>query len=300
MNFDLDQLDNLEHWITERDAIRHRKEDLGKPAPWTDDPVLRYNRFCNVRRMDDKVSRWLLAEWYHPMREASSRVLITAATLARHINWPDTLDKLKRDNCFAKKQWWNPQAVEFSMNLMREHGDKVFTGVYIINGAQKSEAGYGMTKVEQVVQRVDNVWNWVGAWPKGERCTSMATLHAGLMSIHGIGSFMAGQITADLRFTHVLGDATDAMQWAPRGPGSTRGMNRLLGNANLHAGCSGPEWQARMQALWKEMYSRSGVRKVLKGRQCELMDLQNCLCEFDKYMRVYNGEGRARNRYPGN
>jgi hypothetical protein len=28
-------------------------------------------------------------------------------------------------------------------------------------------------------------------------------------------------------------------------------------------------------------------------------DLQNCLCEFDKYERVRLGEGRPRSNYPG-
>lgn len=299
MDFLPNQLEYLSHWIAERDSIRVRKEEKNLPAPWTDDPVLRNNRFCNVRRMDDKVSRWLLANWYEPMREASPRVIITAATLARHINWPDTLQFLMDEGFTGAGHWWQHNLTLSRLNKRRRMGAKVFTGVYIINGAQKSESGYGMTKVEQVVQRVDNVWNWVGEWPKGERTTSMATLHAGLMSIHGIGSFMAGQIVADLRFTHVLADATDAMQWAPRGPGSTRGMNRLLGYLNLHAGCSGAEWQARMQALWATLMKQPGAaRKALK--RCELMDLQNCLCEFDKYMRVRNGEGRARNRYPGN
>lgn len=31
----------------------------------------------------------------------------------------------------------------------------------------------------------------------------------------------------------------------------------------------------------------------------DAQDLQNCLCEFDKYERVRMGQGRPRSRYPG-
>lgn len=286
--FDDAQLDKLEHWIFEREAIRMRKEELHRAKPWTDDIILRHNRFCNVRRMDDKVSRWLLENWYAPIANADARTVITMATLARHINWPDALAELKPGK-------WNATKVRAALDKRWDRGDKVFTGAYIINGA-----GSG-SKIAQVVERVDSVWLWAGGQRvHHSRYTTMATLHGDLMGVHGIGSFMAGQIVADLRYTHVLANATDAMAWAPRGPGSTRGMNRLLGRTPLHLGFKDAQWQLNMQMLWRILREdRKLARGVLRSRRCELMDLQNCLCEFDKYMRILNGEGRARNRYPG-
>jgi hypothetical protein len=38
---------------------------------------------------------------------------------------------------------------------------------------------------------------------------------------------------------------------------------------------------------------------VFNDRHCEAMDLQNCLCEFDKYMRLTNNEGSVRSGYNG-
>ena len=52
------ELDILVYWMIERDRIRTAKE-AGKPKPWTTDPLLRDYRWCNVRRMDDRVSVWL-------------------------------------------------------------------------------------------------------------------------------------------------------------------------------------------------------------------------------------------------
>src|SRR2546423_1636561 len=50
--------EELIDWISERTAI-HTKKEAGHPPPWTDDPVLREWSFCNVRREDDRVTRWI-------------------------------------------------------------------------------------------------------------------------------------------------------------------------------------------------------------------------------------------------
>jgi len=37
----------------------------------------------------------------------------------------------------------------------------------------------------------------------------------------------------------------------------------------------------------------------IKKQGLEAMDIQNCLCEFDKYRRLTLKEGKVRSRYPG-
>jgi hypothetical protein len=193
---------------------------------------------------------------------------------------------------------WNPVRVAEKLHFMRAFGDKVFTGAYIINGG-----GKGRSKIQAVVDRVDQVAQQakdleIAVKAAPERFT-MQAMHTALMRTDGMGSFMAGQIVADLRYTAVLRHATDAFTWAPRGPGSTRGMNRLLGRERLAQSFTDDKWLASINTLWRVVMARRPVSKVFVDRACELMDLQNCLCEFDKYMRVKNSEGRARNKYPG-
>ena len=42
---------------------------------------------------------------------------------------------------------------------------------------------------------------------------------------------------------------------------------------------------------------------MLREQECpveyDMQDLQNCLCEFDKYMRILHGTGRSKRGYPG-
>jgi hypothetical protein len=87
----LSPLERMAYWIEEREAIRLKRE-AGESKPWTQDPILLGYRFCNVRRMDDRVSRWLLENWYQPYLDHPSMLVNVA--LARFINNPPILQEI--------------------------------------------------------------------------------------------------------------------------------------------------------------------------------------------------------------
>jgi hypothetical protein len=267
-------LPGLRYWMTEREQIRTLKE-LGSPKPWTDDNYLRYNRFCNVRRMDDSVSQWLLNRWYDPLGTAPD--LLVAACLARLVNWPDTLAELE--------PVWNAATAQRRLQKRFSTGVKTFSGVYkVITNTEG-------TKIEQIVRHVDAVakaGNIVDP-------LSLRNTWERLKQFQGFGSFLAGQVVADLRHTLCMWPR-DAMSWAPIGPGSRRGMRRLLG---LEA--KGPmtqdEFDRHMAVLMRAPFIAEF--RTYDGNALEAMDVQNCLCELDKYLRLKRGEGSARNLYNG-
>lgn len=55
-------------WIRAREAIRLKKE-AGAPPPWIEDPILATYRFCNVRREDDLVTRWVRSHVRDPYHD---------------------------------------------------------------------------------------------------------------------------------------------------------------------------------------------------------------------------------------
>ena len=88
---DLTRAELFLYWIKERESVR-RKKEVGKSKPWTDDEILQSYRFCNVRRMDDKVSKWLLENWYRPFYDHQN--ILLACSLGRFFNQPSTLERL--------------------------------------------------------------------------------------------------------------------------------------------------------------------------------------------------------------
>jgi alpha-glutamyl/putrescinyl thymine pyrophosphorylase clade 1 len=272
-----EQLDIMCHWIEAREALRCNRES-NAPKPWTDDCLLSTYRWCNVRRMDDRVSKWLLS-WHQTYPDIGFQNRLVAAVAGRLINWPGTLQDLSYPSPYLEPEWTK---VMLARKRCRE---KVFTGAYIINGA------LGGDKILQVTQKVlaplwkarrtidprpqtmQEVWKWFNGKP-------------------GLGSFMAGQAVADLRHIHPELPWTDRLTWAPQGPGSIRGVNRLIGQP-LSASMPYNEWLDVVRAA----YARCAARLPAIYKRLELMDQQNVFCEYDKYVRLTNNEGSVRSRY---
>ena len=107
---------------------------------------------------------------------------------------------------------------------------------------------------------------------------------------------MAAQIIADLKYTRILSMdmVDDWWTWCVLGPGSRRGLNRLLGRSlDLPPESS---WRASFH------YARKTINPSLRtdgNRSLCAQDFQNSLCEWDKYERVLWGQGRSKRKYNG-
>ncbi len=293
------RIEEWAYWITEREAMRKRKEKadlIGKTLPaYSSDPIMAGTRWCNVRRMDDKVSRWLINNWYPNPFEAAEmpyQQLVAAGLAARMINKPETLSHITGGKRFSA---WSYKQFHKRMYEIKAAGEPVFTNAYIINGAS------GGPKIEQVLNAIERCYRTKPFHYLDT--TSMQRTAKNLHSLPGVGSFIAGQVVADLRWVVAEGLWADRMQWAPPGPGSSKGMKYLLGIA------SPAEMAGRGQDMRESQFLRylptlvrlaskhPKVSKVFKDRRLEAHDIQNTLCELSKYVRVKNG-GHAKNTYP--
>lgn len=271
------EIEILCHWIELREEVRLKRK-AGEQPPWSDDALISTYRWCNVRRMDDKVSVWLL-DWHQKHPEVDFQDRVIAAVAGRLINWPFTLNEVPYPVPFKPEVW-------SKLFLKRKaRGEKIFTGAYIVNGA------LGGDKILQVTDKIlTPLWKARSAINTHPR--TMYEVWAYLKGKPGIGSFMAGQAVADLRYIHHELPWEDRHSWAPQGPGSVRGVNRLLGR------------EARRSMPFKEWlpvvvagYAQARARLPTIFERLELMDFQNCLCEYDKYSRLTKNEGQVRATY---
>lgn len=276
----------LLYWIREREKIRLARE-AGKAAPWTDDEILQSYRFCNVRRMDDKVSKWLLDHWYGPHFNHPN--MLYACAFARFINRPESLS-LITDDVFVKFKglfsWsidW--ERVKTILRKHRDNGNTVFNGAYMVRGND------GMDKIECVV---DYYVKPLREMSKLFDPFHMETTWTNICGSYGMGSFMAGQIVADLRWAFANNWADEAKVWAPMGPGSKRGMNRVHGR-DKDAPLSQKEFENELADLTVVL---TDADPDILGR-LEAIDLQNCLCEFDKHERTLFEDRRPKQLYRG-
>jgi hypothetical protein len=275
-----EEMDILCYWIAERESIR-KKQEAGFPPPWTEDLLLRDFRWCNVRRMDDRVSRWLL-NWHRANPDVPVRDRLVSVLAGRLINWPDTLAELPYPAPYDEAAWTD------ALLKRKRQGHKIFTGAYIINGA------LGGDKILQVTQKIlAPLWKNRRDAPNNPQ--TMQSMWTYLNGKPGIGSFMAGQAVADLR--HVCPELpwTDRHTWAPAGPGSLRGINRLLGR-HPDKRIASDDWLDAMHRA----YAQARARLPITFKRLEIMDWQSVCCEFDKYRRLTLREGTVRSRYTRN
>lgn len=286
---------NLEpvlHFVREREAIRHKRL-AGEAAPWTDDPILQRYRFCNVRREHDRVSQWLIRNVLVPPipPETQWRSLdrfLLLATLCRWVNWPPTIELLLEH--FMTINPPDFEVIGHKIDARTASGEKAWTGAYMV----RAKPGYGRGKGHFIA--VDVIKNCLmPALPsirEALQTGSRQATWAAFTQVSNFGSFTSGQIVADLGYTALLRDAPDTFTWAPQGPGSVRGLNRVLGRP-LKSRFKDEEFCIYLQEIRSAIISELGPAYD----SLTLHDVQNVMCEYSKYAKALLGEGRPRATY---
>lgn len=271
-------IDRFLAFIKERKYI-HLRRKVGLDKPWTSDKILQSYRFCNAQRENDTVTKWIAENWRDPNKGDPD--VWFAMVVARLVNWPKTLDKIGYPCPWARGKF---------MDAFRGEGKK-FSSAYRIstNGVMTGcggKQGYLADKV------LSNLWLNI---PSKEAFKSLAHFHSWLMMFNGLGSFLAGQVVCDTKYTDLLCDAPDWWTWSAPGPGSLRGLNRVV-TGEVNGGLTVRHYSIYMMDL-VPVVDKFFREEFSEGIHAQ--DVQNCLCEFDKYERVRLGEGFPRQKYEG-
>ena len=270
-------MDNIERffdYINERHSI-YLKRQKRDPFPWTEDEILQTFSFCNVFRELDTVTIWIRQNWRELYADHPN--LPFAMSMARQINWPDTLEEL------GFPEHWNPERIKAIMQGRMDRGEKVYTGAYMLTGT------LGGTKVEQTI---DKILTPLYENPPPIHHNSLQNTWAEYLPYAGFSGFMAYEVVTDLRHTKHLENAEDIMTWANAGPGAKRGLNRIH-NRELKKTIKPDQLLNEMSELLDISYLY--LKKYVPI--LEMREIEHCLCEFDKYERTRLFEGRPRSKY---
>jgi len=287
-----DNLKEFLHFVDEREKVRLKRLS-GLPAPWTTDPIINKYKFTNIRRRHDRVSRWIKSYLITPAIECGDEYLWFTLLIARLLNWPPTLAALLDAGVIpcGPSNFKAELFVEVLENL-RSTGHKVYGGAYMLYPTRKDPGGVKSRAVAEyiikdVVKRSGavNAAVW-GGIESGEH--SVELIVSELSKCYGVGTFMAGQVAADLTYTEL--NFKDVYSWAPLGPGSQQGLNLLTEQALYHL------WkQDEFNAVLIEL--NSSIRERLGIDDLTLHDVQNCCCEYSKYIKKKPDIGKPKSIY---
>jgi hypothetical protein len=276
-------------FMCEREAIRLKKE-AGEPKPWTTDFIFQQYKFTNVKREDDRTTRWMREHWTDPHMDQSPSLQLFNCALFRYFG------TVEFATAVGWQRGWAPAHIIGTAQAMLADKKKVFTGAYVITNG-------GIAKPKQVVvteeylaplyqqsEELVRVARATNSWEK------VANMMRRLPGFGGSG-FMTKEILQDAINGTVVFPAhgpADRNTYCPAGPGARRGLNRVFGEP--------VDAPMTDRAALDAMLVLFNVRKehlAYYMPELELHDIQFQLCEFDKYLRVQNGEGRPRSTYPG-
>lgn len=299
-------MQQFEHYLIERYCIHIRKDVVGVKAPWTEDEVLQKYRFTNVRREHDRQTRWVIDHITNNSELCYEDKLLNCI-LFRLYNTSYTAELLGMPIRFSENPDWNPSKYRFIVRqAISENPDqKLFTGAFSMSGLKKGLANYSprgyATRVEMrplwlIKKLLDD-----NAVKKIESCWSPEMVCSFLSRYKGIQEFFAYQIFVD--FTYIEEFPYSENEYTIAGPGCQKGIEYLFDDTQ--------ELTYEECIFWLRDYLNSlPENDPLNPREFFLdlpdydqkwnvMCLENCLCEFSKYIRILTRTGKPRAIYKG-
>jgi hypothetical protein len=240
----------------------------GKPLPWTLDPILQRYRFTNVFRELDATTIWFAKNLRNPLRNSID--VLPATVVFRWFNRVTTGEVIKKD-----KNYLSPARLRKAIAKLPP---PYVTGAFMVYTTSLGAP----TKQEGVLRAIEIWYDKHKDWRKFKFDT-LQEAHAWMKS-ECLGDFMAYEVVTDLRHTKLLSHATDIMTWANFGPGASKGIERLAGK------------DAPQLAIAKVLLRLSRNKKYWPQEwpEWEMREVEHTLCEWEKYTRTLNGEGKPK------
>lgn len=267
--------------------------ERGLPPPWTSDPILRNNRFCNVFREDDRTTAWFRDNMRNHVDFSASIESVLLTTIAFRWFNKIAIGELLKDSAIGL------QRGTFNVGAARDRIRHEFPNGPFVTGAYIVKTPNGMNKLDGVLWCIDQVRPMADSLAiKINNSQSLYSSWAYLREFPYLGDFMSYEVVTDLRYTGLLSNAEDTLTWANPGPGCTRGISRMLyGNPDQLSRTSRKDREL-MDAQMTILLAMSREEKYWpwQDRPWEAREVEHGLCEYDKYHRVSEG-GRMKQRF---
>lgn len=247
----------------------------GIPQPWTDDPIVATRKFTNVFRILDRGSQFL----YEIIRDTDYHTALFRAFLYRYTNRPEPWV------AFEESWGWMPgpeDAVDGTLlatwrsfrNLSPdlEVNHRKVGEMAIFGNAYKMFSGQENKGTDRLTWAVNLARDWMTPEFAAafETADSQQTRNVMLQEIPRCKGFMSMQILTDMSYYA----GYDENEFVIAGPGAVRGSSEIDKRAVPL------EMIRELTSYW----AREGDVN-LYGRTPSLMDVQNTLCEFSKYVK---------------
>lgn len=246
----------------------------------TDDPILQEYKFTNVYRASDRVSQYLIKNViYKDLDRYTPEDVLLRILVFKVFNRIETWNYLSKQADLRVDSFNVERLAELLTRRQREY--PIFSNAYMMAGSHARYAGIN-TKHQLWLQMIEDEFIQKQGFEKILTAKSLAEVYKQLRSYPLIGDFLSYQYAIDFNYSPFLNFDEDSFVKA--GVGAVRGIKKCFFSY-------GNRYEDAIYYIhnhFEELQEKYGYTdfRPLPGRNPTLIDLQNCFCETDKYLRA--------------
>lgn len=287
-------LDLFFRFMYERHLIWYKRFILKEPPPWTNNKILRDNKFTNVYRELDRGTIWYISHvypqafgsWKENLTKAEMN-LIWQTVVYRLVNRIETFERwsIVDFNCWraSRKNWLS------HLRKLMDEGVSIFTSAHRTCPTHKP----GETRLDVLAEAMDYTNdNLQKIWERVKRAFNLEIVFDIFCEIPNVGPFISYEICCDLMLVRLI-PAEWEDSWVNPGPGCKAGLRLIFPDLK-----GTKPYQDKI--FWLRDTQRRHFRRLKldfpyyhKDRDLTLRSIEHSLCEFSKYHRCLKG-GRTR------
>lgn len=299
------------YWIAERQKIWYHRTILKKPMPWTQDEILRNNKFTNCIRDLDKGSiryiRNILNKMDEPCDDLVKRtkeVILNTQIYRLFLKW-ETWNNIG----FLYLDTWNDQWNKAKENLrrMKKYGETIWHAAYFVNDLKSANPDKSAShdKVENAICLCENFYDHIDDTYNFVSTHDMKDCLNYLNHFPAISNFTIYEWLCDWGMSHKH-VSNPVVSWTDDsyvnvGPGNKRGLDYVFESSG---GMNHYEYNFYLRASWKHYMQRYGYYNDFIEQLPEWMNkdinmrvIEHSACEVSKYLGIYYGVGKCKGKF---
>lgn len=268
------------YFMQERMNIFWNKYDQIQPL--TNDMILEINKFTNVYRAMDRVSQYLIRNVIYTNESYSDEDILFRIIIFKIFNKIETWEFFESE--FGEISISNFDLNKYSQLLSKLKSQQpIFNNAYMMTGTH-SLYNHLNFKHEKWLSMVSNELIGDDIFKQIIDADSLSSVFHLLRNCSFIGDFLAYQYAIDMNYSPVID--FDENSYVKAGIGAIRGIKKCFKTLpkNYTSEDAIRFTQENLES-YREKYGFDDFNNLF-GREPTLIDLQNCFCETDKYLRA--------------
>ena len=269
------------YFVQERMNIFWNKYNC-QDSPWTNDEILKIHKFTNVYRASDRVSQYLIRNViYNNDDSLNEEDILLRILVFKIFNKPETWEHLESKQGTIRINNFDLVSIN-RLLLERKKHYPIFNNAYMMTGTHslynhldfKHEKWLEMVKKEMVQE---------GKFRDILQADSLEDVYSIFRNSSFIGDFLAYQYSIDFNYSPVIDFNENSFVKA--GIGAVRGIKKCFEPLGKYSFEDAIKFTQDNFEYYQQKFGFTNFENLF-GRVPTLIDIQNCFCETDKYLRA--------------